>query len=193
MITEYGSVLTPKTTAGEARKAFANYFGWIQKLKWLWIVLIVIGAIGLVAYIGLATYWEEVYGYEPNWVELILIASAVIFAVGLVFVLMVRFAKKEQLKTDDILTNCEFFSDCIIFREFKDGEQLGVFRINYTQILAVKQREGFIYCTIAQGIAYPVFINGLSQAELNTIHKQLKLPVSENAGIIELKQCELLN
>ena len=187
MITEYGSVLTEKITAGEARKALR------KNLKWLWIALLVVGSIGLAAYIFGSTFWEETYGYEPLWAEIVLIVSAVPFAVGLIFTLATRSQKKTDSKTDNIQTTCEFFSDCIIFREFKDGEQIGVMRIEYAKVLRSKQRENFLYFGVTLEVFYPVFIGGLTEVEVNTIKKQLKIPTPENAEIIELKQCELVN
>ena len=187
MTTEYGSILTEKTTAGEARKALR------KNLNWLWIVLLAVGSIGLAVYIFVATFWEEVYGYEPLWAEIVLLISAVPFAVGLIFTLATRSQKKADSKTDNIDTTCEFFSDCIIFREFKNGEQMGVLRVAYAQILRTKEREKFLYFGLTQEIFYPVFIDGLSEVELNTVKKQLKMPVAESAEIIELRQCELIN
>ncbi len=187
MVTEHGSVLTEKTTAGEARKALT------KNLKWLWIALLIVGAMGLAAYIVVATIWEEVYGYEPKWAEILLILSAIPFAIGLIFTLATRSQKKADLKTDNIKTNSEFFSDCIILREFKDGEQVGVIRIDYSKILRVKRRGEFLYLTITQGIAYPVYLGSLTQEELNTIYKTLKLPAAEGAQILELKECDSTN
>lgn len=185
MINGYGSILTEKITVGEARKART------KNMSWLWIILLVIGAIGVLGYL-VGTVLEEIYESEFWWVDALLFA-VIPFALGLIFTLALRIQKKSEIKTDDISTNCELFSDCLIFREFRDGEQLGVFRITYPQILSVKQRGCFLYCIIAQGIAYPLFLGGISEAEINTIRKQLKLRVSENADTVELKQCNLVN
>ena len=187
MITEYGSVLTEKTTAGAARKALR------KNLKWLWIVLLVVGSIGLAVYIFGATYFEEVHGYEPLWAEIVLLISAVPFAVGLIFTLATRSQKKVESKTDNIQTTSEFFSDCIIFREFKDGEQMGVRRIEFGKIVRTKEREGFLFFGVGFDMFYPVYLYGLTEAEINTIKKQLKMPTSENVEIVELKNCELTN
>ena len=185
MINEYGSIRTERIAVGEARKART------VNLIWLWIVFLVIGSIGVGAYV-VGTVLEEVYQSEFAWVDVTLFA-VIPFTVGLIFVLATRIQKKADLNTDDILTGCEFFSDCIIFREFKDDEQLGVFRITYPQILLVKQRASFLYCTIPQGIAYPVYLGGLTQIEINTIRKQLKLPVPESGETVVLKECNLVN
>lgn len=185
MITEYGSVLTEKATVGEARKART------KNLMWLWITLLVIGAIGVVLYI-VGTVLDEVYEGGAEWSDAFIFA-VVPFTLGLIFVLAIRMQKKSDLMTDDIQTGSEFFSDCIIIRSFKNDEQISVIRLNYSQILLVKRRASFLYLMIAQGISYPVYIGGLSETELNTVNKQLKLPVSESAEIIELKQCELIN
>ena len=186
MITEYGSVLTDKTTVGEARKVRT-------KLIWLWVTLFVVGLMCLISNIIVGAVWETVFGCKAEWADHLFV-SAITMITGLIIALFTRSrAKADLMKTDNIETNCELFSDCIIFREFKGDEQLGVFRINYIQILAVKQRENFIYCTIAQGIAYPVFLGGISETEINTIKKQLNLPISSTAETLKLKQCELLN
>ena len=185
MINEYGSIRTEQIAVGEARKAR------VKNMLWLWIVLLIVGAIGVVAYL-VGSVLEELYQSEFVWVDIALFA-VVPFTVGLIFVLAIRLQKKADLNTNEILTGCEFFSDCIIFREFKDNEQLGVFRITYSQIVLVKQRASFLYCTIPQGIAYPVYLGGLTQVEINTIKKQLKLPVSEGAETIALKECSLVN
>lgn len=187
MITEHGSVLTEKITAGEARKALT------KNLKWLWIALLIVGAIGIAGYIFAVTFWEEVYGRAPEWAEIILWLSAIPFAVGLIFTLATNSQKKADLKTANIQSSSQFFADCIIYREFRDGEQIGVIRLDYNNILRVKERGGFLYLTVAQGISYPVLAAGLTETELNTVKKQLKMPVEQGAQTIELKVCDLLN
>lgn len=185
MTTEYGSVLTEKATVGEARKARA------KNLIWLWITLLVIGSIGLGAYI-VGVVLEEIYEGARKWTDA-LIYAVIPFSLGLILVLSTRIQKKNDLKTDGMLTCSEFFSDCIIVRAFNDNEQTSVIRIGYSQILLVKRFKSFLYLTVAQGIAYPVFIGGLSETELNTVNGKLKLPVPEGARILELKSCELIN
>ena len=185
MITEYSSIRTEQIAVGEARKART------KNLIWLWIVLLVIGSIGVGAYI-VGTVLDEVLEGGAKWSDACLYA-VIPFTIGLIFTLATRIQKKADLNTNDILTNCEFFSDCIIFREFRDDEQLGVFRITYQQILLVKQRGSFLFCTIPQGIAYPVYLGGLTQVEINTVRKQLKLPVSEGVETVGLKECNLVN
>lgn len=187
MSSEVGSVITEKTTSAEANNALT------KKLKWLWLALLVLGAIGVAAYIFISVSWEEIYGYEPEWSEIILILSAVPFSVGLIFTLATRSQRKADLKNANIQSSSQFFSDCIIYREFSGGEQIGVIRIDYNNILRTKQREGFIYLTVAQGVLYPVSVKCLTDEELNTVKKQLKMPVDENARTLELKVCDLVN
>ncbi|MCH5148839.1 MAG: hypothetical protein J1G05_05720 [Clostridiales bacterium] len=193
MITEYGSILTEKTTVGEARKART------KNLLWLWIVLLIIGSIGVAVYI-VGTVLQEIYPDDFKWADAFIFA-AVPFALGLIFTLATRIQKKDDLKTDGLITNSEFFSDCIIFRSFKGDEQISVIRINYLQIVLTKKRSNFLYVLVTQGVYYPIFVGGLSQTELNTldrclklhVYNQLKLPVPETTDTIELKPCELLN
>ena len=186
MITEYGSVITGKTTVGEARKART-------KLMWLWLILFTVGIMGLISYIMVGAVWEAIFGHEAEWTDYLLV-SAIVMPIVLIIALFARSrVKADLMKTDNIETNSEFFSDCIIFREFNGGEQVGVIRIDYSNIFRVKQRGNFMYLTIAQGISYPVFVGALSETELNTIKKQLKFPLHEEAETVELKQCDLIN
>ena len=182
---ESGSVQTRKTTVSEARKALS------ENLKWLWITLLVLGSVGVAAYV-VGTVLEEVYGNKQDWTDVLLIA-VVPFTVGLIFIIAGRSQKKADLQTDNIQTNSEFFSDCIILREFKEGEQVGVIRLDYNKILSIKQRGSFIYLTIATGISYPVFMGGLTEIEVNTVKKYLNIQVDCNVQTLELRVCDLLN
>ena len=193
MITEYGSVLTGKTTVGEARKART------KNLLWLWIIMLVIGAIGVLGYIAGAVL-QELFPEDFKWTDNFLFA-VVPFTLGLIFTLATRIQKKDDAKTNGLVTCSEFFSDCIIFRAFKGDEQISVIRVNYTQIVLTKKRVNYLYIMLPQGVSYPIFVGGLSQTELNTVNRQLKIPVykqlnmsvPETDDTIELKPCTLVN
>ena len=193
MITGYGSILTEKATVGEARKART------KNILWLWIIFLVIGSIGVLGYI-VGSVLQELYPDDFKWTDILLLA-VIPFTLGLIFTLATRIQKKDDSKTNDLVTCSEFFSDCIIFRSFKGDEQISVIRVNYTQIVLTNRRINFLYIMVPQGVSYPVFVGGLSQTELNTIDHQLKIPVYKRQNMpvpeardtIELKPCELLN
>lgn len=187
MITERSSILSDKTSAGAARGSL------LKKISWLWIVLLVIGAALLIGYIAASTVYEELNGKAPWWGDLLLFGGAIPFAIGLIFTLATRSQLKADRKTEQIITHCEFFSDCFILREFKEEEQVGVLRIDYKNVLRSKQRGEYIYVYIAQAVAYPVWVKSLSDSELFTVKKLLKIPVKGEGGEVELKPCDLIN
>ena len=80
-----------------------------RKFKLISLVLLIIGAIGLITYIVAGTLYEK----EPLWVKFML-AFAVPFTLGLIgFITIIRLDRRA--KTDGHKANCTFYSDCFFY------------------------------------------------------------------------------
>lgn len=180
MVTEQNTIKTEISDFESVRKTL-----W-QKYFICSVVLLVIGVAGVLAYIILSTVWETLYEYSPAWFDALLI-FAVPLGVGLVFTLSFRSTFKQVKKLSGIKDEYEFYSDCFIVREQQDGEEKAVIRIEYNKIVKTKEKGKFIFTRqLGGGSAFPIDITALSQVELNTVKKLLKLPVPQDAEILEL-------
>lgn len=156
-----------------------------QKLYICSIVALAVGICGVLAYIVLSTVWETLYEYSPAWCEALLV-FAVPLGIGIVFTLTFRSMFKQSEKQSDLTYVYEFYSDCFIFREFRGGEETAVVRLEYNRIVKAKEKGQFVVLRQLGGASLPIDKTKLSEAELNTLKKLLRLPVPQNAEITEL-------
>lgn len=180
MVTEQNTIKTEFSDFKKLQK-----FLW-QKLYICSIVSLVVGVIGVLAYIIVSTVWETLYEYSPAWSEALL-AFAVPLGIGIVFVLSFRSTFKQGEKLADAANVYEFYSDCVIVHELHGGVETGVARMEYTKIAKTAGKGQFLLIRyICGGSALPIDKTTLSQTELNTVKKLLRLEVPQNADIKEL-------
>ena len=91
MITENNTIKTEFSDFKRVQKAL------FQKLFVCSVVALIIGAIGVLAYIILATVWETLYEYTPAWCDALLV-FAVPLGIGIVFTLSFRSTFKQAEK-----------------------------------------------------------------------------------------------
>lgn len=180
MITEKNTIKTGFSDFKRLQKVL-----W-QKLYICSIAALAVGAAGVLAYIILSTVWETLYGYSPAWCEALL-AFAVPFGIGIVFVMTFRSTFKQGEKLSDAANVYEFYSDCFMVRELHGGVETGVARIEYGRIVRVKEKERYLLVRyIGGGAALPIDKTALSEEELNTVKKLLRMQVGQGASVIGL-------
>lgn len=185
MVTEKGSIINRTVLSEKVQK---------QNSRTLFIVsliCLIVGAIGLAAYIGVSTYLETVYEDAPAWCDALLV-FAVPFAFGLIFLLTIHSLVKQARKNSGVINEYEFFADCIMAREIRGEETTANVRMEYAQILKTKEKGDylFFYYQVKQFL-YPVEKATLSTDELNTVKKLMRAPVPAGAKILELPDLEI--
>lgn len=185
MVTENGSIINRTVFSEKVQK---------QNSRTLFIVsliCLIVGAVGLAAYIGISAYLGTVYEDAPAWCDALLV-FAVPFAFGLIFLLTIHSLVKQARKNSGVINEYEFFADCIMAREIRGEEITANVRMDYSQILKVKEKGDylFFYYQVKQFL-YFIEKAALTTDELNTIKKLMRANVAEGAKILELPKLEI--
>ena len=158
----------------------------LHKLFIISLVCLIVGALGVVAYIALGVALETESGDTPAWCEAFLV-FAVPFAFGLVFILTINSLVKQARKNNGVINEYEFFADCIMAREIRGGEICANVRLNYDQVLKTKQAGEYLFFFYQiKSYAYPIDTTELTPPELNTVKKLLGAKTDEGCEILEL-------
>lgn len=179
MITENNTIKTEFSDFKRVQKAL------FQKLFVCSVVALIIGAIGVLAYIILATVWETLYEYTPAWCDALLV-FAVPLGIGIVFTLSFRSTFKQAEKLAGSVNEYEFYSDCVIIREINNGKEVAGRRTEYNRINTTQKGQYLLIRYLNNNQALPIDTATLSERELNTIKKLLRLDVPEGAETIQL-------
>lgn len=180
MVTERGSILNQTVLSEKIQKRY------LRTLFIVALICLVIGAVGVVAYIAVGVTMEMNFGETPAWCEALLV-FAVPFAFGLIFVLTVNSLIRQARKNSGVINEYEFFSDCLMAREIRGGEVCANVCINYNQIVKTKQvGEYFFFFYQVKTLSYPIDTTDLTEAELNTIKNLFGASVPEGAETVEL-------
>lgn len=180
MITEKNTIKTEFSDFKRVQKVL-----W-QKLYICSIAALVVGVIGVIAYVVLSTVWETLYEYSPVWCEALLV-FAVPLGLGIVFTLTFRSLFKQGEKLSGTTNVYEFYSDCFMVRELHGGEETGVFRAEYNRVIKTTEKERYILIRyLNKNQAWPIDTTTFSETELNTVKKLLRLSVPQNAETTEL-------
>lgn len=178
------------TQAGTIKTEFSDFAGMQKKfhstVKIISIILLIVGSLGLIAYLAVSTVLETDYENAPAWCDALLF-FAVPFAFGLVFLIIIVAQQKQARKNADAVNIYEFFSDCLIIRGARAGIQTAVFRAEYAKVAKVKEMgEYLIFYYVASTSLFPIDKRQLSEEELNTIKKLLRAPVSDGIQTLNL-------
>ncbi|MCI8988250.1 MAG: hypothetical protein HFK05_00675 [Clostridia bacterium] len=149
-----------------------------RKFKLISLVLLIIGAIGLITYIVAGTLYEK----EPLWVKFML-AFAVPFTLGLIgFITIIRLDRRA--KTEGHKANCTFYSDCFFYNiENKPSE-----KFIYSDAVLKSENENYGYIYILSRAFVAVFSkDGLDCGELNAIRRKFRKTVPDGEEIAGLE------
>ncbi len=180
MVTQNNTIKCEVSDFVKVQKEFS------AKLFYFSLVALIIGIVGTLAYIVLGTILED-----ARWVEVLLV-FCVPLAIGLVFLLSRRSLIKQSYKNVGSTNIYEFFSDCLIMREARGGMEIAVVRVNYNDIVKVKETANYVFFFYRlRNIAYPIDKNVLTVAEINTVKKLFKMSIPLDSEIINLPQCSI--
>lgn len=181
MVTENGTIKAVTPMDEKMQKSISH------KTYIIMFVCLIIGCVGLAVYLALATVWAFLDLKESDLFDILLIISAVLFAVGLIFVITIKklIAKaRESLK----INTYEFYSDHVIITENSNGEQTATVKLYYNQITKGKENKLYLMFFINSVGAFPVLKENLSEGELNTLRKILKIRLKSGAVAVPVEQ-----
>lgn len=162
MITQSGSIKVDFSMSERVQRQFT------AKLYVGSVIALIVGILGLIAYIATDVACYMATGSEPLWADAMLLFAAP-FGCGLILLLTLRRQYRAAAKPSDRTIQYEFFSDAVLLREARGGMQVGVMRIGYADIVKVKQTESYLFFYPAKTLAYPVEKEALSAEERDTV------------------------
>lgn len=163
MLTENGSL---KTQSFEVAPALDLYR---KKLKIICFIMLILGAVGVVAYIALSVFFEN------KWLSALLV-FAVPFTLGLIgTITFVRLHKREVRFAG--VSECEFFADCFICKT-KSDIKTDEIRVAYSDAVLKRETESYGYIfVLGRGLFLTFSKQNLTVSELNAIRKNFKKQV----------------
>lgn len=181
MLTDSGSI---KTNEVDFEDAMVKYR---KKYKILWLVMLIVGAAGLVAYFSLLVALEIIYKREFPWLDVMFI-FAVPFALGLIFTVSIARIHKYELREEKVGA-CEFFADCF-FCTVRASASFQTsptqLKLNYSDGIYKCENEKYAYIYVPEKRYFlPFGKDGLSVAELNGIRKNFKQIIDGDAVELE--------
>ena len=136
-----------------------------KQRMYAWIAL-VIGLIGMIAYIVLGIL------FESAWVEILLL-FALPFGMGLVFIITINKSLKQN-KMNFAMVNCyKFEEESFSVITIKDNENIGESKIYYKDIFKIKEIKGFIFIFVNKFSALPIAISKLNTEQLVELKRLL--------------------
>lgn len=132
-----------------------------------YLIMTIIGAIGLFAYIVLGTITNANVEF--------MLAFSVPFAFGLVFYITI----KKQIKNIPSSINVnvyDIFEDHLTIKSITNGEEVGNNKVYYKDIIKRKETKNYIFLYPNKVNAFPIAKEELSDAELTELRAILKMP-----------------
>ncbi len=123
------------------------------------------GVLGLLLYIVIATTYDIMYGYEPKFCNFILLPSAVLFGMGITFLLAIKKANKRFQEAENSYI---FEADGFTVNTSRDGEAVGFSKHRYSEVQKVTQTKELLLLRVPQGY-YPIEKASLTESELDTL------------------------
>lgn len=139
-----------------------------KKAYIIWLTALIVGIIGLVAYIVLGTIF-------PNVSELdLLLFFSMPFGFGLVFVLTI----KKQIKSVQTLNQVntyEFFEDHVVVSTVRNMEVVGSVKVYYKDLTKSKETEKYFLLYLNNVSVLPIKKDGLKTEEQVLVRSFLNL------------------
>ena len=174
MITENGTIKVETRLDENVQKEF------MAKTFIVSLVCLILGSVGIVAYLTWDILSEFIAIKAPSIVILIVFACA--FAFGLVFVIS-RNKLVKKARTENKTEVYEFFNNYVVANDYLNGEQVATVKIYYNQIIKRKETKNYIFFFVQTAAACPVSKAGLTDGELNAIRALLGTGISGGAAM----------
>lgn len=139
-----------------------------RKNKMLSIILLILGSLGLITFVVMESIKSDIiYG--------LLLLSALPFTVGLISLVFINKSIR-NFKFNNVLNNYQFNTDHFIVRSFKDNEEIGMSKIEYSQVFKTMETKTFLFVFTNQVSAYPIIKATLSNEQMEQIKSLIKNP-----------------
>ena len=126
----------------------------------LWsIISLIIGSVGLACYVALSMF------YEGSFMTVLLCASSILFAFGIVFLFSVSSSNKKAAEMK-LAGEYELEPEYIMVTTFKNGENIGTMKIYYKDFVKIKETENYLFLFPNPQMAYPVPKDKLTKEEI---------------------------
>ena len=156
-----------------------------KRLKIISLLMLAVGAVGIVLYLVLGVVFAEDSGEAPRWVNSFLVL-AVPFTLGLIgFIVIIRLHRRETAEGRE--AEISFYADCFVYsskslKELSETRQ----RFAYSEAALKRESEEFGYIFVNGKGLFLVFSKaGLKEEELNTVRKNFN--VSVDGETVELE------
>lgn len=140
-----------------------------KKIKILSRISLIVGIIGLLAYIVIGVaFFEE--GEEPEWLEVELYIAALLFALGVVLPITLKvMTKKAMANLENVSNSYVFEDDYLLVRSYRGEEQIAETKHYYKEFSKIKKTKNYLYLYMGIRGAYPIEISALTEEQLSWI------------------------
>ena len=139
-----------------------------KKAYIIWLTALIVGVIGLVAYIVLGTIFPDVSELD------LLLFFSMPFGFGLVFVLTIKKQIKSIEKLNQVNTY-EFFEDHVVVSTVRNMEVVGSVKIYYKDLTKSKETEKYFLLYLNNVSVLPIKKDGLKKEEQVLVRAFLNL------------------
>lgn len=139
-----------------------------KKAYIIWLTALIVGVIGLVAYIVLGTIFPDVSELD------LLLFFSMPFGFGLVFVLTIKKQIKSVEKLNQVNTY-EFFEDHVVVSTVRNMEVVGSVKIYYKDLTKSKETEKYFLLYLNNVSVLPIKKDGLKKEEQVLVRAFLNL------------------
>ena len=140
--------------------------------KFYSILSLVIGAIGIFAYIVISVFVEHVILDILLWVFAFLLVFGILFLVSINKVNKTTVDKK-------MIDEYELFETYLTVDSFQNGEKIVSIKTYYKDIIKIKETENYLFLYPNKQGAYPVPKSKLSSEELDKLKQWLKAEMNK--------------
>lgn len=131
------------------------------------IVSLALGSVGLLLYIGLTMFYENIYLD-------ILLLFCIPFSLGLVYIIMINKNIKTMAKSN-ITNEYEYNIDHIFVTSYKNGEQFGTQKVYYKDVFKTRETDEYIFIYVNRISAFILKKSNATSEQLTIIKRLLKL------------------
>jgi len=133
-----------------------------KTLKRNCLIMVIIGAIGLVAYIAISMFIEHFL------LEIFLWIFAGLLGVGVCLLIVINKTNKKAAD-NNFIGEYELFEEYLIVNTFKNDEQVSTIKLYYKDVIKIKETENYIFLYPNKQIAYPIAKKKLLPEELSMV------------------------
>lgn len=137
----------------------------------------IVGIIMLIAYVALYVVSEEglVVLEDDFLLDLLLWAGAILFAVGLMSLIMSGMTNRKQLSLA-FVNEYEFYPEGLVINDYRAGEHVSTSRLRYSDFEKIRESREFFLLYPNRVTVYPVDKALLTEEECAQLRAMLHLP-----------------